>query len=191
MPQKLVPGTVMPYADIPGGMFSLFRPMIEAADGLTLGQVSAITGLEYSTIQNWVKRGFVDHPVKKKYYERQLARILIISSLRDAMSIDRIAELLTMVNGDVFDVSDDIIPEGKLYDYLCETVRRMDSHGISEEETGRIIGEVTAEYTGPSADSVHRLRLALFVMVCAYVSAELKREAELYFLQLKEGRTDE
>ena len=107
------------------------------------------------------------------------------------MSIDRIAELLSMVNGDVFDVSDDIIPEGKLYDYLCETVRRMDSRGISEEETGRIIGEVTAEYTGPSADSVHRLRLALFVMVCAYVSAELKREAELYFLQLKEGRTDE
>jgi len=190
MPQKLVPGTVMPYTDVPGGMFGVFRPMIEAADGLTLGQVSAITGLEYSTIQNWVKRGYVDHPVKKKYYERQLARILIISSLRDAMSIDRIAELLAMVNGDVFDTSDDIIAEGKLYDYLCETVRQMDSHGISETETGRVIDEVTADYVGPADDSRRRLRLALFVMVCAYVSAELKREAELYFCQLKEGRTD-
>ena len=87
MSDKIVPGTVMPYTEVKEGMFSLFRPMIAAADGLTLGQVCAITGLEYSTVQNWVKRGFVDHPVKKKYYERQLARILIISSLTAKSSL--------------------------------------------------------------------------------------------------------
>lgn len=65
MYDKLVPGTVMPYTDVAGGMFSVFRPMITATDGLTLGQVSALTGLEYSTVQNWVKRGFVAHPVQK------------------------------------------------------------------------------------------------------------------------------
>ena len=65
MSEMHVPGTVMPLSDISGGMFSIFRPMIEAADGLSLGQVCAITGLEYSTVQNWVKRGFVDRRKKE------------------------------------------------------------------------------------------------------------------------------
>lgn len=187
MAEKLIPGTNMPYADIKGGMFSLFRPMIEAADGLSLSQVCSITSLEYSTVQNWVKRGYVDHPVKKKYFERQFARILIISSLRDSMQIDRIAELLSMVNGSVFDESDDIIPEGKLYDYLCEVIRRLDNVGVSEDETLRVINEVTADYVGPTADAHHRLVTALTVMVYAHVSGRLRREAEMYFAELKEG----
>ncbi len=190
MSDKIVPGTVMPYTEVKEGMFSLFRPMIAAADGLTLGQVCAITGLEYSTVQNWVKRGFVDHPQKKKYYERQLARILIISSLRDSMQIDRIAELLSMVNGDVSDTSDDIISEGKLYDYLCEIIRRMDISGVSESEAGKIIKEVTSDYVGPTEESARRLILALYVMVLAYVSGKLKRDADMYFAQLKNGISD-
>ena len=36
----------------------LFQPMF-LAGGLTLSQVSSITGLENHTIQNWVKRGFL------------------------------------------------------------------------------------------------------------------------------------
>ena len=187
MSEKIVPGTNMPYTDINGGMFSLFRPMIEAADGLSLGQVCAITSLEYSTVQNWVKRGYVDRPVKKKYFERQFARILIISSLRDSMQIERIAELLSMVNGSVFDESDDIISEGKLYDYLCEVIRRIDVIGVSEEETSRVISEVTTDYVGPTDDSKRRLAKALTVMVYAYVSGRLRKEAEMCFAELKEG----
>ena len=41
--QTIVPGTSMPYEE--GGMFALFRPMIRATDGLTLGQVCKLTGL--------------------------------------------------------------------------------------------------------------------------------------------------
>ena len=93
MTEKMVPGTAIPYADS-NGMFAMFRPLIRATDGLTLGQVCAITGLEVSTIQNWVKRKFVPRPVEKKYHERQLARILLISALRDGMKIDAIGELL-------------------------------------------------------------------------------------------------
>lgn len=187
MGEKLIPGTSMPYTEIKGSMFSIFRPMIEAADGLSLGQVCSITSLEYSTVQNWVKRGYVDHPVKKKYFERQFARILIISSLRDSMQIDRIAELLSMVNGSVFDESDDIIPEGKLYDYLCEVIRQLDGVGISEEEVNRVITDVTSDYVGPTADAHHRLAKALTVMVFAHISGRLRREAEMYFAELKEG----
>ena len=187
MSEMHVPGTVVPLSDISGGMFSIFRPMIEAADGLSLGQVCAITGLEYSTVQNWVKRGFVDRPVKKKYYERQLSRILIINSLRNSMKIDNIAELLAKVNGSVYDESDDLIPEGKLYDYLCEVIRKMDMTRDTEDEARRIISEVTSDYSGPRDDSRHVLTTALMAMTFAYLSGRLKLEAELYFAQLKEG----
>ena len=62
MNDKRVPGTIMPYSEA-GGMFAMFRPLIQATDGLTLSQVCAITGLEASTVQNWVKRGFVARPI--------------------------------------------------------------------------------------------------------------------------------
>ncbi len=189
MAAKMAPGTVMPCETITGGMFSLFRPMIAAADGLALGQVCAITGLEYSTVQNWVKRGFVAHPVRKKYYERQFARILVISALRDCMKIEQIVELLALINGSVIDESDDIIAESKLYDYLCEIVRRIDERGVSQEEMARVIDEVTDGYTGPTPDARRRLKLALLVMVCTFVAGRLKQESDLYFGQLREGET--
>ena len=72
-------GTTMPYTDDGAGAFSMILPLIAAAGGFTLSQVKAITGLEGSTIQNWVKRGWVSNPKGKKYDERQLPRILLIS----------------------------------------------------------------------------------------------------------------
>ena len=62
-----IPGTVIPVdmqeaAHIPEQLSSVFL-----AGGIQLGQVSAITGLEPYTIQNWVKRGFLSPPVKKRY----------------------------------------------------------------------------------------------------------------------------
>ena len=44
---------------------SLFQSMF-LAGGLTLSQVSSITGLESYTIQNWVKRGFLAPPKNKR-----------------------------------------------------------------------------------------------------------------------------
>ena len=85
--QQKVPGTSIPFDG--NSLFEKYRPLIEAADGLTLSQVCNLTGLEPSTIQNWVKRHFVSRPVAKKYRERQLARILLISSLRDCMKRQR------------------------------------------------------------------------------------------------------
>lgn len=186
MEAKWIPGTVMPYADVQGSAFALFRPMIRAADGLTLGQVSAITGLEYSTVQNWVKRGFVAHPVRKKYYDRHLARILLISVMRDCMKIEEIGELLGMVNGDATDESDDIISEMQLYDDLCEVIRVTDL-GASTEEIRRAVGVVTADYVGPTAGARRRLTLALMTMACAYTASRYKTEADLFFRQLKAG----
>ena len=179
MYDKLVPGTVMPYTDVAGGMFSVFRPMITATDGLTLGQVSALTGLEYSTVQNWVKRGFVAHPVQKKYYERQLARILLIAALRDCLKIEQIAALLSAVNGDVEDAGVDIISESRLYDYLCEAVRLLDVDRLSADKVDAAVARVTADYVGPDATAKGRLSAALRVMVLAFMAGCLAREATL------------
>lgn len=184
MTENVIPGTVLPYAYIEGSMFSYFIPMIKATDGLSLGQVCSVTGLEVSTIQNWVKRGFVAHPVKRKYYERHFSRILLISALRDSMKIDKIGELMTYINGDTEDPSDDIVSEPRLYDYLCECVRELDMFGSDEEKIRRTVEKVTADYPSPDPGTRERLTLALLVMVTAYVSGRLKRESESYFNKL-------
>ena len=74
-----IPGTVLQIdraqADyIPQQLEALFF-----GGGITLSQVTAITGLEAYTVQNWVKRGFLTSPVGKRYTQRQLCRILNLS----------------------------------------------------------------------------------------------------------------
>lgn len=180
-----IPGTVLPYSS-GTGTFSIFLPMIQAADGLALSQVCAITGLEASTVQNWVKRGFVAHPVGKKYRARQLARILLISALRDAMKIDRIGELMAMVNGSADDEADDIISEEQMYDYLCQAIGLAADGAPSISEIPMLVQRVTEGYTGPTADARHRLNAALEVMVCASIAATYKQEADRIFREMKE-----
>ena len=185
MTEKTVPGTTIPYADS-SGMFAMFRPLIRATDGLTLSQVCSITGLEASTIQNWVKRKFVPRPVEKKYHERQLARILLISALRDGMKIDAIGELMAMVNGDADDESDDIISEERLYDYLCRSIGEMGERPLTPEEISTVVHQVTRDYEPPDGEAAQRLRSALTVMVFAYTAGQYKQEAEIHFRQMKE-----
>ena len=44
------------------------------AGGMVLSQVCSITGLEAYAVQNWVKRGFLSPPERKRYSLRQLCR---------------------------------------------------------------------------------------------------------------------
>ena len=178
MNEKTIPGTTIPDTGATaGGMFASLRPMITAANGLTLAQVCAITALEYSTIQNWVKREFVAHPVAKKYGERHLARILIISMLRDAMKIDDVGALLRFVNGDTDDEADDIISEPDLYDLLCEVVRRTDA-GTDAAALSKVVAEAICHYPLHGDGASERLSAALAVMVRAYFAGVLAREAQ-------------
>lgn len=172
-----IPGTNFSYTQNEG-VFSMFVPMIRATDGLTLSQVCAITGLEPSTIQNWVKRGFVARPINKKYRERQLARILLIAALRDAMKIDSIGELMAMVNGNTEDESDDIISEEKMYDYFCKISKTAKDCDANLNEISQIVKNTISDYQAPNQYAVKRLGDALTVMLYAYISAEYKRLAE-------------
>ena len=65
---------------------SLFQSML-LAGGLTLSQVSRITGLENHTIQIWVKRGFLPPPQNKRYNMEQVCRIININILKGNMPL--------------------------------------------------------------------------------------------------------
>lgn len=172
-----VPGTVI-QNDGNGGMFSVFQPMLQATGGLSLNQVCSITGLGMSTIRNWINRGFVANPIQKKYQARQLARILLISALRDCMKIDDVGELMELVNGNTEDESDDIISENQLYDFFCEATRLLEDNLPTPEQLALLIRNVTAVYDAPSPEARERLTLAMTVMLNAHLSARLKQQAE-------------
>ena len=161
--------------------FSSYLPLIRAADGLTLSQVCAMTSLEPSTIQNWIKRGFVPHPEMKKYRERHIARILLISSLRDCMQIDRIGALMTYINGNADDEQDDIISDVALYDVFERII------GAVAEAPHQAIGErvllILDEYMEPSSER-DRLSEALTVMATACIAAQYKKEAERLYMNI-------
>ena len=186
MSAQTIPGTSLPLSS-EQSMFEMFLPLIKATNGLTLSQVCAITGLEQSTIQNWVKRGFVARPVNKKYHERQLARILLISSLRDAMKIDTIGELMGLVNGSANDESDDIISEDKMYDYFCAAVAKTENAIPSLEEIPDLVDKTVSEYKEPCSGAKQKLKNALCVMVFAFSSAKYKQRAEELFASMKES----
>ena len=59
------------------------------SDGIMLQQIKEISGVDGSTLQNWVKRGWIGNTVNKKYSRNQLARILIINMLRSSMKDNR------------------------------------------------------------------------------------------------------
>lgn len=176
------PGTTTPYINSGESQFQVYGQMIKAADGLSLAQVCSITGLENSTVQNWVKRGYVANPVKKKYYERQLARILIINALRDCMQIEQAVALLKYLNGDVEDEGDDEISEPQLYDFFCEVTKELSPEsGVSREKIVSSIKTAIKDFKGYHADSASKLYKTLEIMCFAFAAALFKREAELCF----------
>lgn len=158
-----------------------YLPLIRAADGLTLSQVCTLSGLEPSTIQNWIKRGYVPHPVGKKYRERHLARILLISELRESMQIDRVGALLRYVNGDADDESDDIIKEEALYDLFCDITQDLTDELAAPDQ----IGERVAAFLDDSVETADSAKLttALTVMAYTHMANRYKRCADALFLQ--------
>jgi len=158
--------------------FSLISPVLEATGGLTLSQLSKLTGLEGTTIQNWIKRGWVSATKGKKYSEKQILRILLINMLRKAMKLEDIANLMRYINGDVEDTSDDIIEEVLLYDILCRIIFTAEDEGAFDSDQIRtLVAREVAENTREIADD-DKLRKAMFVMVMGYRSGFLRTEME-------------
>ena len=53
-----------------------------------------------SMINNYVKHGYLEKPLKKKYNRQQVARLIAITSLKTVFSIQDIAATLDMLNAE-------------------------------------------------------------------------------------------
>ena len=160
--------------------FSLIEPILTATGGITLSQLSKLTGLKGSTIQNWIKRGWVANTVDKKYSEQQVLRILLINILRDVMKLEDIAVLMSYINGKVEDLSDDILHDKELYNLLCKLICVVDRKKIYHPE--RVAEEIDknldSSYKG---EERKRLNKVLLIMVLGYRASYLMRAVKTEF----------
>ena len=163
--------------------FSPFEVLLRITGGVTLSQICEMTELEPSTIQNWVKRGWVPKPNGKRYGEQHLARIFLINSLRGALQLESIIDLLHYVNGNLNDPADDILPDRALYDLFCQVLMRCEKGEPFEEAVKQALHTYQEPYVGAKI----KLQQALAVMLPAYRCSTLKREAEIAFQQIKGG----
>ena len=179
-----IPGTVL-HADrkeaehIPQQLEALFF-----GGGITLSQVTGVTGLEAHTVQNWVKRGFLTSPVGKRYSLRQLCRILNINMLRGAMPIERICQLLSFVNGDLSNEADDMIDDSQLYFMFVQLAARMQELR-DYESGGKLLDAYLEDYREPVPGARARVRQVLKIMLSAYLTARLMQETEKMMENLK------
>lgn len=178
-----IPGTVLeiPRQDAEH-IDELFRSMF-LAGGIVLSQVSGITGLEPYTVQNWVKRGFLVPPERKRYTLRQLCRIININMLKGVLPMERICGLLGYVNGQLNDESDDVIDDSQLYFMFVRLAARANEL-YREEERDSLLEQAMADYAEPIPGAKERVRQALRIMLTAYVAARMRQEAEKMLDQL-------
>ncbi len=182
-----IPGTVLtcPREDA-AHIEEQFRAMF-LPGGMVLSQVSAITGLESYTIQNWVKRGFLTNPQNKRYSLRQLCRIMNINMLKGVLSLDRICALLGYVNGQLDDESDDTIDDTTLY-FMFVRLAARSKELYREENREAVLDEALKTYQEPIPGAKDRVKEVLRIMLTAWLAARMMREAEnmLHTLENKE-----
>ena len=57
-------------------------------------------GLTAAMINNYVKNGHLDKPIKKKYSHRQLARLIVITCLKNVFAIQEISKTISSLTKD-------------------------------------------------------------------------------------------
>ncbi len=179
---RFIPGTTIKYTQQARdkAFTAVIKPVIDMTGGLTLSQLSKLTGLEGSTIQNWIKRGWISPTRSKKYSEQQVLRVLIINMLRGAMKLDDIAKLMHIINGDVEDTSDDIVKEESLYDMMCEIIFiAEENRNYGHDAVDRLVGEEMIKHKDDIHSDEDKLHMAMLTMLMAYGSSRVKAEMEI------------
>lgn len=181
--QWIIPGTTLTgkrenAEEVENMLQSLFL-----AGGLTLSQVANITGLEPYTVQNWVKRGFLAPPQNKRYTLEQLCRIININMLKGILPLEQICQLMSYLNGDLVDETDDLVDDTLLYVLFVRLAARARNIGDSQE-WDHALKEVTAVYREPVPGAREKLMKVLKIMLTAWVAGCLKQEAEKMLTEL-------
>lgn len=179
-----IPGTVLTVpqeeiAHIPEQFKAMFLP-----GGMVLSQISAITGLESYTIQNWVKRGFLTPPENKRYTLRQLCRIIHINMLKSVMPLERICSLLSFVNGQLDSEADDMIDDSDLYFIFVGLAAKAQAlYRTADREA--VLDSALADYQEPVPGAKLRVKETLRIMLTAWLAARMTQEAERMLQQLQ------
>lgn len=180
----LIPGTVLSKKDL-GNVSGIefLNKIFFVSNGVMLSQLREISGVDGSTLQNWVKRGWIGNTVNKRYSKDQLARILIINMMRSSMMLERIDFILHYINGTIDDKSDDIISEAELYGYICDIYDSFTDSGLhTGEELRELINKVTTEkYIEPCEGAKARLDKALEIILVAYFASNAAALANTLF----------
>ena len=180
-----IPGTAIQgsRADVEGcirrieGMF--------LGGGMIRSQLASVSGVEAHDIQNWVKRGFLPSPVNKRYSCNQFCRIVTINMLRSAMTMDKICSLLTYVNGELDDESDDLIDDTVLYFmFLRLAARARHIGGRDNWETA--IADILKDYREPIPGAKQRIDQVLRIMLTAWIGVRTIQKAEQMLVELRE-----
>ena len=153
------------------------------AGGLTLSQVSSITGLETHTIQNWVKRGFLPSPVNKRYNMEQLCRLINMNILKGAMPLEQIIKLMAYLNGDLADESDDLVDDTLMFFLFTKLAARARYIGGTKSWDDALV-EVTADYAEPIPGARDKLIKVLKVMLTVWCANSLKAQADQMIAEL-------
>ena len=181
--QWTIPGTTLvgerSNADRTDGLFqSMFL-----AGGLTLSQVSSITGLEPYTIQNWVKRKFLPSPVNKRYNMEQLCRLININILKGAMPLEQIIQLMAYLNGDLADESDDLVDDTLLFFLFVKLASRARYIG-GTKAWDDALEEITEDYREPIPGARDKLIKVLKIMLTVWCANSLKAQADQMLAEL-------
>ena len=162
----------------------LFQPMF-LSGGLTLSQVSHITGLENHTIQNWVKRGFLPPPQNKRYNMEQLCRIININLLKGNMPLEQIVKLMAYLNGDLADESDDLVDDTMLY-FMFVSLAARARHLGGNQTWDEALEQITAGYVEPVAGAREKLCKVLKIMLTTWIANLVKAAADRMMEEYKE-----
>ena len=145
--------------------------------GMVLSQVTAVTGLESHTVQNWVKRGFLTSPVKRVYSKEQFARIVIINMLRESLQIDRICGLIHIIGGVLEDTTDDLISDDELYHIYVDMLADESINVGDEQSVIEAAERAVANFESTIPEAKKKLVKILQVMLYAHEAAKLRAAA--------------
>ena len=178
---RTFPGTTVEISTAKKGASKQLFDGIFATGGITLSQLSIMTGLEPYIIQNWVKRKFLSPPVGRTYSKEQLARVAIINMLREELQIEKICNVLDTLGGDPKKQYPAVISTSELYHLYFDMLAENAPLAFDGNEV-----TATAEKVAVCFNSNERLLSQILqLMLYAHKASELRDKANqiLYSLE--------
>lgn len=168
---RVLPGTTVEM-NIDNGAEDFLNSLF-AANGLVLSQVLQLTGLSAHTIQNWVKRKFVDPPVGKKYDRNQFCTIVMINMLNDVFQIDQVKAMVAYVQTLCGKDAPTLI-----YTCFVELLALVPRDAVREATKVDDIIETELKKRIPDdSQAKERLKKVLRIMLLGHVSVQIRAQA--------------